>query len=62
MEFLEGIRHVDWTTAVIVISEFADAALIKAARLLGATAVLAKPFALQDFLDAVHKVAPPRQS
>lgn len=58
MEVLEGLRHVDWTTPVIVISAFADRELTREARLFGAATVLAKPFAMRDFLDAVHDVAP----
>jgi CheY-like chemotaxis protein len=61
MEVLEGLRHIDWATPVIIISAFASPEMIRDAKLFGAAAILPKPFALQDFLDAVHNVAPPRQ-
>ena len=60
LEVLEGMRQVDWSTGVVLISAFADQQVHDDARRLGAMAVLAKPFALQDFLDAIRDVAPGR--
>jgi CheY-like chemotaxis protein len=60
-EVLEGLRQVDWATPVILISAFADDQLVRDARLFGVTAVLPKPFALRDLLDAVSSAAPARR-
>jgi len=59
LEVLEGIRNVEWSTGVILVSAFADQEVHDQARRLGACAVLAKPFPLGEFLTAVRDVAPP---
>ncbi|MEZ4272166.1 MAG: response regulator [Myxococcota bacterium] len=59
LEVLEGIREVDESTGVILISAFADQQVHDEARRLGARRVLAKPFALDDFVAAVRDAVRP---
>ncbi len=59
LEVLEGLRHVDWATSVVLISAFADDEVRADAKRFGAAAVLAKPFPVALFLDTVRSIAPP---
>lgn len=59
LEVLRDVRNTDWATPVVLISAFADVPLYEEARRLGATAVLRKPFKLNELLDTVLRIAPP---
>ncbi|MFH1808175.1 MAG: response regulator [Pseudomonadota bacterium] len=59
LDVLEQLRLVDWATRVILISAFADEEVQRDASRLGAAAVLAKPFGLEEFLGAVRSLVPP---
>jgi len=54
VDVLTILRCAYWATPVILVSAFADATLRREARELGATAVLAKPFDLDELRDAVR--------
>lgn len=59
LELLNNVRFGDWRVKFILISAFADQEVQFLAQRLGAAAVLAKPFGLQEFIDVVRRVAPP---
>jgi DNA-binding NtrC family response regulator len=52
-EVLAGLRDAEWTTPVILMTAFGDAALETEARRLGALAVFQKPFDVDDLRTAV---------
>jgi CheY-like chemotaxis protein len=54
VDVLAILRCAYWKTPVILVSAFADATLRREARELGASAVLAKPFELEELRSAVH--------
>jgi DNA-binding response OmpR family regulator len=58
LEALAALRAHDWSTPVIVITAFGDAALHEEANRLGADVVLDKPFDLDDLRAAVLALAP----
>ena len=58
LEVLEALRDSYWDTPVIIISAFADDDLRKQAIMLGAEAVLSKPFGMKELLEAVRNAAP----
>jgi two-component system, response regulator, stage 0 sporulation protein F len=60
LEVLQGLRQGDWATPVVMITAFGDEATHAEAHRLGATAVLDKPFELDEFLDLVEASVPPR--
>jgi CheY-like chemotaxis protein len=60
LDLLADLRNFDWVTGVVLISAFADQSVHDEARRLGASALLAKPFSLEHFLDVVRDVAPPQ--
>jgi CheY-like chemotaxis protein len=67
LEVLEGLAAAGAAGRVVVISAFADEATIKWAMSIGASAVLAKPFPLDDLIAAIEKasqnpVQPPAES
>lgn len=54
IDVLSVLRCAYWATPVILMSAFADATLRGEAWELGAAAVIAKPFAMEELLDAVR--------
>jgi DNA-binding response OmpR family regulator len=60
LEVLTDLRRRDWATQVILISAFADEELRDEARRMGACAVLAKPFEMDEFLETVQRAMPSR--
>lgn len=59
LELLAYLRDSDWAIRVILMSAFLNDEVRKEARRLGASAVLAKPFDLDEFVHTVRGVAPP---
>jgi len=59
LEVLALLRRASWVTPVILISGFADHEACDEAEALGATAVLAKPFDLDELRDAVRGALEP---
>lgn len=59
LEVLEEIRHVDWSTPVILITAFGDAPTHAEAERLGAAEVIDKPFELDDLVQRVITHLPP---
>lgn len=60
LDLLASVRFFDWTTAVVVMSAFADDEMLTQAERLGADAVLRKPFALEQFVEIIDELAPAR--
>jgi DNA-binding response OmpR family regulator len=60
LDVLAILRCANWTTPVILITGFGDEATRAEGRELGASAVLDKPFALDDFRATVAGTLPPR--
>ena len=58
IEVLALLRRASWATPVILISAFADDETCEEAHLLGANAVLAKPFEIDELRDAVREALP----
>lgn len=58
LELLAGLRETNWSVPVILITAFGDAATHRAARRLGAVAVLDKPFALTSLSWLVRELLP----
>ncbi|MBY0275892.1 response regulator transcription factor [Candidatus Binatia bacterium] len=54
VDVLSVLRCAYWATPVILMSAFADATLRSEAWELGAAAVIAKPFAMEELLDAAR--------
>ncbi|HTM44464.1 MAG TPA: response regulator [Polyangiaceae bacterium] len=59
LELLDKLRRRNWPTQVILMSAFADDTLRREAYRLGASAVMAKPFLLDDLIGEVNRLAPP---
>jgi CheY-like chemotaxis protein len=60
LEVLEGMRRRKTLPPVILITAFGDALTHSRARRVGAVAMFDKPFALEELLDRVRELAPPR--
>jgi DNA-binding NtrC family response regulator len=60
IDVLRDLRRRDWATQVSLISAFADEELQYEARRMGACAVLAKPFDMDELVDAVQRAMPSR--
>lgn len=58
LEVLSDVRRRDWATQVVIISAFVDDALKHEAYRLGAAAVLAKPFGMEELIDTVENAVP----
>jgi two-component system response regulator (stage 0 sporulation protein F) len=58
IEVLALLRRACWATPVILVSAFADEDACEEAQLLGADALLAKPFEIGELRDAVRHVLP----
>jgi DNA-binding response OmpR family regulator len=58
LEVLSDVRRRDWATQVVIISAFVDDELKEKAHRLGAAAVLAKPFGMEELIDAVENAVP----
>lgn len=58
LDLLRHVRENGWSTAVVVVSAFADHDLWAQALELGANAVLHKPFYLDELIDIVQRLAP----
>lgn len=59
LELLAYVRDTDWAVRVILMSAFLNDDVRAEARRLGASAVIAKPFVLDEFVETVRGVAPP---
>jgi CheY-like chemotaxis protein len=57
LEVLEGLAAAGSAGRVVVISAFADEATVKWAISIGASAMLAKPFQLDELLEAIEKAS-----
>jgi len=60
LDVLAGLREVDWSMPVILITAFGSADTKARAGLLGAALLLDKPFELEELRHAVRSVVPPR--
>jgi CheY-like chemotaxis protein len=54
LSLLEGLRALNWHKPIVLISAFADDDLRAEAQKFGASAVLAKPFGLDEFMQTVQ--------
>lgn len=59
LEVLAGLRRADWATPVILITAFGDWRTLAEASRLGAAAVFAKPFDVDDLRTAVLNLVKP---
>lgn len=59
LELLTYLRDSDWAVRVILMSAYLNDDVRFEARRLGAAAILAKPFGLDQLMDTVRSVAPP---
>lgn len=59
LQVLTGLRASSWSMPVIIITAFGDAEIHAEARRLGVSAVLDKPFELEDFRAAVVRAVGP---
>jgi DNA-binding response OmpR family regulator len=60
LDVLAGLREVDWSMPVILITAFGSVDTKSRAGVLGAAILLDKPFELEDLRHAVRSVVPPR--
>lgn len=58
IEVLASLRREDWRLPVILWTGFDDADVVRAASRLGATALLHKPFSVNDLVARVRALAP----
>jgi DNA-binding response OmpR family regulator len=60
LDVLAGLREIDWSMPVILITAFGSADTKERAGQLGAAILLDKPFELEELRHAVRSVVPPR--
>jgi CheY-like chemotaxis protein len=62
MEILEGLRQAEWSTAIVLMTAYADGDTREEAQRLGVDALFAKPFDIDDLATAVVNMTatPPR--
>jgi DNA-binding response OmpR family regulator len=60
LDVLAGLREIDWSMPVILITAFGSADTKARAGQLGAALLLDKPFELEELRHAVRSVVPPR--
>jgi DNA-binding response OmpR family regulator len=60
LDVLAGLREIDWSMPVILITAFGSADTKTRASELGAAILLDKPFELEELRHAVRSVVPPR--
>ena len=62
LEILAGLRQADWPTAIVLMTAYADLDTREEAMRLGADALFAKPFDIDDLMTAVVNMTamPPR--
>jgi CheY-like chemotaxis protein len=59
LEVLEGLRHLNWSVPVVLITAFGDRETHEEAERLGVVAVFDKPFDLYQFRATIMKGMPP---
>jgi len=60
LELLADLRESDWSLPVILITAFGDETVHSEGKRLGAAMVLDKPFDVEDLVNAVKTLVPPR--
>ncbi len=59
IEVLAGLRNAGWRTPIVLMTAYADEEVREEARRLGANALFAKPFEIDDLITAVINMTPP---
>jgi len=60
IEILAGLRQAGWHTPIVLMTAYADPGLCEEAIRLGADAIFAKPFDIDDLMTAVVNITPIR--
>jgi CheY-like chemotaxis protein len=58
LEILAGLRHAEWSTAIVLMTAYADLETREEARRLGADAFFEKPFDIDDLITVVVNMTP----